>query len=193
MGKTKKFLGVGIVAVIVMVALTVGVRAEVKVVADFDQGADTTNLGTKFGAWDKDPDDTTQTCTTSFSDTEKFGDSGKSLQITYDVDSPNPAYNGVWMKLDGLKASNYESLVFQAKGAESGCTNSFKIELKNADESSSCLVSGVTTSWQKIVIPLAKFEGLTDLNSLTEMVIIFDDINVTTKVGNLYIDDIAFE
>ncbi|MFC2140480.1 hypothetical protein ACFLQ1_02020 [Candidatus Auribacterota bacterium] len=37
------------------------------------------------------------------------------------------------------------------------------------------------------------FSGLNDLASLTELIIVFDDGNVTAKVGTLYVDNIAFE
>lgn len=196
MRSLKSFLGFGLalVAVVAVVVGTVEVRAEKVVIADFNKGTPTTNLGSKFGAWDKDPADTTQSCVTSFSDTEKLGGKGKSLKITFDVDSPNPAYNGIWMQLNKFDASKYTQLVLQVKGdATEGYTSAFKVELKNATETSSFVVSGIDETWQKISIPLSEFAGLTDLSALTELVIVFDDINVTEKVGSIYVDDITFE
>lgn len=186
-------VGLGLSVLIGVIALTVEVRAEKMVVADFDKGAPVTNIGSKFGAWDKDPNDSTQYCETKFSDEIKVGNSGKSLAIKYDVDSPNPAYNGIWMKLNNMNASKYKSLVLYVKGDDNGHTSTFKTELKNARESASYIVSGITSDWQKIVIPLKEYAGLTDYSALTEFVIVFDDINVTEKTGTIYVDDISFE
>ena len=70
------------------------------VIADFDTGDKPNNIGGDFGGWDKDPNDESQGCQMSFDTDDSQGDSsGYSIRLDYDVDSPNPAYNGFWMKL----------------------------------------------------------------------------------------------
>lgn len=164
------------------------------VVDDFDTGSKPNKLGGDLGAWDKDPDDKTQGCVMSYDATTKRGESGYSVRLDYDVESPNPAYNGFWMKLGNLDASKYKNLVMYVKGdGEKGFTQKFKVELKSSQGSGTYLVDGVTDNWQKIVMPLEKFAGLGDRSALTEMVIVFDDTTSTEKFGSINIDDIYFE
>ena len=163
-------------------------------VADFNAGNKPNKLGGDFGSWDKDPNDKTQYCNMSFDDKVARGGKGYSLSLDYKVDSPNPAYNGIWMKLNGLDASKFTNLVFYIKGNPGKkFTDRFKIELKNKNEVGKCMVTGITSDWQKITIPLKDIKDITDLSSLTEFVIVFDDINATEKTGSINIDDICFE
>ena len=76
-------------------------------ISDFDSGAKPSNVGGDFGSWDKDPTDFTQTCTETFDPIVKHGNSGFSMRIDYDVDSPNPAYNGFWGKLNNFDTSKF--------------------------------------------------------------------------------------
>ncbi|MCM8798493.1 MAG: hypothetical protein NC821_03390 [Candidatus Omnitrophica bacterium] len=172
------------------------------VVADFDTCKKPNNVGGDFGAWNKDPSDFTQGCFDSFVSTIKHGDEGCSIQLMYDVDSPNPAYNGFWMKLQGIDISDYKALSFWVKGDEMrGFTKVFKVELKNtkfswdrpsAGNMGRYYVTEVTKDWKEIVIPLDKFAGLEDKTSLAEFTIVFEDRIATKKEGAIYIDDIAF-
>ena len=170
------------------------VQAAPLVVDDFDSGSKPNKLGGDFGSWDKDPNDQTQGCQISFDSTTKHGDEGYAIKIDYDVESPNPAYNGFWMKLNNLDASQYKTLSFWVKGdPEKGFTSQFKTELKNKNEVGKYMVTGVTDQWQKISVPVDKFRGLNDKTGLTEFVLVFDDINSTEKYGAIYIDNIVFE
>ena len=167
---------------------------EAFVVADFNSGAKPSNIGGGFGAWDKDPADFTQTCKDSFDSQVKYGNSGFSLKLDYDVDSPNPAYNGFWMKLENLDASGYSQIAFMVKGdGTTGYTEVFKIELKSANgEVGRYYASGVDSSWKLISIPLRALQGLSDYSALTEFVIVFEDSMATNKAGIIHIDDIQF-
>ncbi len=162
------------------------------VIADFDSGEKPNNLGGDFGAWDKDPNDFTQTAVDSFIATIKHGKEGYSIQIYYDIDSPNPAFNGFWMKLNNIDASKYSTLNFWVKGDEMrGFTKAFKIELKNAKgETGKYYVSNLTSEWQKISIALNNFQGLNDLSNLSEFIMVFEDTTATKKEGAIYLDDI---
>src|SRR5262245_11503297 len=103
------------------------------VIADFDTGDKPNNIGGDFGAWDKDPNDETQGTQLSFEPDDSQGDkAGYAIRLDYDVDSPNPAYNGFWMKLNGENATAYNTISFFIKGdKEKGYSKRVKIELKD--------------------------------------------------------------
>ncbi|MFA5159124.1 MAG: carbohydrate binding domain-containing protein [Candidatus Omnitrophota bacterium] len=165
------------------------------VIADFDTGDKPNNIGGDFGGWDKDPNDESQGTQMSFDTDDSQGNaSGYSIRLDYDVDSPNPAYNGFWMKLNGEDATPYNTLNFYVKGdAKAGYTKRFKIELKDmTNKPSAYIVSGVTDQWQKISIPFEKFRRIENWNSLNELVFVFDDINSSPKTGSILIDQITF-
>ena len=165
------------------------------VIADFDTGDKPNNIGGDFGGWDKDPNDESQGTQMSFDTDDSQGDaSGYAIRLDYDVDSPNPAYNGFWMKLNGEDATPYNTLNFYVKGdAKAGYTKRFKIELKDmTNKPSAYIVSGVTDQWQKVSIPFEKFRRIENWNSLNELVFVFDDINSSPKTGSILIDQITF-
>ena len=168
--------------------------ADELVIADFDTGDKPNNIGGDFGAWDKDPDDDSQGTQLTFEPDDALGDTaGYSARLDYDVDSPQPAYNGFWMKLNGENASKYNTLNFYVKGnAEAGFTNRVKVELKDmTNKPSPYIVSGITNEWKKISIPFEKFRRITDWSSLNEFVVVFDDINSNPKKGTIYIDNLT--
>lgn len=166
------------------------------VIADFDTGDKPNNLGGDFGSWNKDPEDETQGCNLSFETDDSLNDpSGYSLKLDYDVDSPNPAYNGIWMKLNGFDASAYNKLSFYVRGEGlNNFTKRIKLELKDAAMiSSPYIVSGITDQWQKIEVPFERFKKIKDWSSLGEFVVVFDDMNSDPKQGTIMLDQIVFE
>lgn len=188
----------GISRLTVVAALLLGLAtsawAATLLVDDFDRGEKPNALGGDFGSWDKDPSDPTQKCTIAFDKASAFGGVGYSLKMDYDVDSPNPAYNGFWMKLQSADLSAYKKLTFYVRGDS---TNSFtpqiKLELKNGKEVGRYLLKGITDQWQQVSVPLKDFVGITDWKGMTEFVVVFDDLTSTKKVGTIYLDEIAFE
>jgi len=164
------------------------------VIADFNTGDKPNNIGGDFGSWDKDPEDDTQGTHIAFEPEDALGDpSGYALRLEYDVDSPNPAYNGFWMKLVGEDLSNYNTLNFFIKGdAKSGFTKRIKVELKDqSNKPSPYIISGITDEWQQFSIPFEKFKRVSDWTSMNEFVIVFDDINSRPKAGTIYVDNIS--
>lgn len=169
--------------------------AEELVVSDFDTGDKPNNIGGDFGAWDKDPNDETQGTQMAFEPDDALGDAaGYSIRLDYDVDSPNPAYNGFWMKLNGEDATPYNTVNFYMKGdAKSGFTKRVKVELKDmSNKPSPYIVTGVSEQWQKFSIPFEKFRRVADWKSLNEFVVVFDDINSSPKAGTIYVDHVSF-
>ena len=165
------------------------------VVADFDSGDKPNNIGGDFGSWDKDPNDETQGCHMAFEGDDALGNpSGYSVRMDYDVDSPNPAYNGFWMKLNGEDATPYNAITFYIKGdTEKGFTKRVKVELKDmSNQPSPYIVTGITDQWQEITIPFDKFRRVSDWSAMNEFVVVFDDINSNPKVGTIYLDNVRF-
>ena len=165
------------------------------VIADFDTGDKPNNIGGDFGAWDKDPNDETQGTQMSFESDDSLGDpAGYSIRLDYDVDSPNPAYNGFWMKLNGEDASAYNTLNFYMKGdTTAGFSKRVKVELKDmSNKPSPYIVTGVTDQWQKFSVPFEKFKRVADWKSMNEYVVVFDDINSNPKSGTVFVDHVTF-
>lgn len=189
----KKLIYLGSMAV-VLVLYVLSSGAEILVIADFNSGTKPDNLGGDFGAWINDPMDLSKNVSESFSKETRDG-KGYSLRCDYDVDSPNPAYGGLWFKLNGADFSGYEKLTFWVKGDKKrGFTPLFKIELKNnKGEKGIFYITGVTDKWQKIEVPFLKFAGISDFSNMDEFVVVFEDWRCPVKEGTLYFDDIAVE
>lgn len=164
------------------------------VIADFNTGDKPNNVGGDFGSWDKDPNDPTQGTKMSFNPDEKYGKDGFSLQLDYDVDSPNPAYNGFWMKLGDVDASYYNKFVLYIKGDEAkGYPQKLKIELKNANgEVGKAYITQISGTWAPVEVPFSSFQGIKDFSKMTEFTIVFEDSVSRPKAGTVYIDNIGF-
>ena len=164
------------------------------VVADFNSGTKPNNIGGDFGAWIKDPTDPAQGAVESFDPVNRYGHSGYGLRLIYSVASKNPAFGGLWMRLQNLDASRFDSIAFRVKGdPKMGYTTVFKVELKDAvDQSSHYYVRGVTDQWQDVVIPLKDFQGMANFVRLKEFVVVLEDTTATAKQGVIYFDDIRF-
>ncbi len=164
-------------------------------IADFNSGDKPNNIGGDFGSWDKDPNDETQGCQMAFEGDDALGDpAGYSIRLDYDVDSPNPAYNGFWMKLNGEDATPFNAVKFYMKGdAKKGFTKRIKVEMKDmSNQPSPYVVTGVTDQWQEFTIPFDKFRRISDWSAMNEFVVVFDDINSNPKAGTVYVDNIRF-
>lgn len=157
------------------------------VVADFKSCNFTNNLGVAFGAWDRDPADDSQSCSVNIIE-EYSVEREAVLEVDYDVDSPNPAYNGIWMKLNKIDFSSSDFLVLWVKGD----TSTFKIEIKNKKETGYYYLNNISSAWKEFVIPLSDFRNISDFSDLQELTIVFDDIHASQKEGKIYIDDISF-
>lgn len=170
---------------------------ESSVLADFNSGEALSQLGQPFEAWLKgDGSDKTQNCEISFVEGDAQGsDTGKILQVDYDVDSENPAYNGVRFNLEGFDASAFSKLSFYVKGdAEKGFSPNLKIEMIGANKRPSpTIVNGITSEWQKVIIPFSEFFGIRDWTNIHQLVIVFADILNDPKAGTFYFDDFIFE
>lgn len=163
-------------------------------IADFNKSR--TNLGEEFGTWDKDSNDPTQSCKMSVAKEDALGNSeGKSLRLDYDVDSPNPAYNGFWLKISNAKALEFDTLSFYIKGDPSkGFTTKIKIEIKDKRKGKATFfIENITDKWQKISLTLDKRSfGENQPKPFEEFVVVFDYQTSYPKTGRLLIDQIEF-
>lgn len=149
------------------------------------------NLGGQYGVWNRFPDDQTQYCKLSFVQDE-IVETGYCLQLDYDVDSPYPAYNGFWLKLQGADFTSFNTLNVYLRGDEKkGYTKRIKIELKDSENTAPYVVSGITSQWKKFSIPFSKYWKIKNWADMQELVIVFDDIVSTQKTGTIYLDTIS--
>lgn len=163
-------------------------------IASFNSESRVNERGGEFGAWQKDPADTTQGASMELVTSPAFGSSGRSLKIDYDVESPRPAFNGLWMKLNDFDASAFGSLCFRIRGdASAGIPKKIKIELKSVSEKASLYVDHVSPGWTEVVFPKTAFVGITDWSALKELVVVFEDRMVGNKMGAIYLDDVRFK
>ncbi len=166
------------------------------VIGDFDSGQPVNNLGQVIEVWLRgDGSDETQTCKMTFVKDDALGDpSGQSVRLDYDVDSPNPAYNGMRMDLNHFDASKFKTLNLYVKGdLQKGFSQRVKIELIGPDKRPSPHVfEGVTEEWQLVTIPLEEFMLIQDWSILEKFVVVFADIISEPKVGTIYIDYVHF-
>ncbi len=178
----------------VIMSLACSAEAKLLLIDDFNSGGNKNKLGGMQGDWQADPNDETQGNECIYTSSDNFmGSAGKSLRITYDVDSKNPAYNGYWMKLNGVDARPYNQVIFFARGDESyGFPTRFNVEIKNDSQVGKYTVRGIDPKWRKFVIPFDSFEGITDWSSLSEFVLVFADTSIDQKVGRIYFDDLYF-
>jgi hypothetical protein len=83
-------------------------------------------------------------------------------------------------------------LVISIKGDEAlGYTHNLTLQLKNSNQVGNYKLEGISEKWQRFVIPLKRFDGITDWYYMKELVIVFDE-KATRHTGTIYIDDISF-
>jgi hypothetical protein len=164
------------------------------VLADFDRAGWRTSLGDPFGGWDRDPGDPTQFCRPRLVEDPRLGTAGYSLRLDYDVDSPNPAYNGFWMKLPGIALQPFRTLSLAVRGdSDRGFTRRLKLELKDRRDAAVYILDGIGPEWVRMRIPLEAFRHIEKIEAATELVLVFEDEAVSERVGTLYVDEIALE
>lgn len=166
------------------------------VIADFNSGEARNNFGKPVEVWLKDNGgDATQSCAISWVKEDALGDAaGQALRLDYDVDSPNPAYNGLRMELSGISGT-YSNLVLYIKGdAAKGFSQKVKIELIQSGKGPSpYIIDGITGEWQKVTVPLSDFWLVDDVTKLEKFVVVFADIVNEPKSGTIYMDQVGLE
>jgi len=157
------------------------------------------DLGTDIGTWSSNPLDTSQGCTMEllslYGVMGKGSEESRVMKVSYDVSTNGPAFNGIYIKLNKLNLTPYDSMSFLIKGDPSrGFTTKFRVEIKNEKgERAVYDLSGITEDWKKISIPLQETRdpgSVTDWTCMSELVFTFDDMTCDSREGVLYIDNV---
>ncbi|MBU1076451.1 MAG: hypothetical protein KKH98_04120 [Spirochaetes bacterium] len=165
------------------------------VLMDFNYREPVTKYGGMWGIFDFNPHDRNAFCRSSFAKDKDLHKKGYYLKVTYDVDSPQAAFNGVWIKLNGIDLSKFSAISMKVRGdSEKGFTDFFKIELKDKTSKIEYYVEDITDQWKEFILPFEEFEGTVediDWKNMIEFIpCVFEDWRFKQKTGRLYIDDI---
>lgn len=170
-------------------------------ICDFDKdGVTEREFTCPVGSWISDPTDPTIKFLEAYDPIYRWGDKGYCLKLWYDIDSPNPAYGGLWVQFKPsatqttLDLSPYRFLTIMVRASSSsvGATSRIKLEMKNEHEVASTELVGITPRWQKFEIPLARFSKITDWTRMKEMTVVIDGDIADKREGLLYFDEIGF-
>lgn len=166
---------------------------------DFDDETSENNMNGRSGVLIQNPNDKTQMCYTGFDSFYRVGDTGRSLKLTYDVDSPNDCYVGYWTRLPWIDLTLHDRFTIYIKGSKEkeGFTRQLRLELKSLTETGQFLVTGITDEWKRYTIPINAFKdsygkSMTTLNEITEFIVMFERGWMTDKEGVIYIDNLYF-
>ena len=182
---------------------TSNVSSDNVIIADFNSNTTDNNLNGESGTWESDPADNNQGIAIALDKDIRLGEGGASLRIDYDVKSDKNAVNGFWTQLRVFDASLYDHFEFWVKGDKKrGYPKSFKIEFKKFEKNiadnheetvkASYVVTGITSDWQKVSIPLNVLNGIMDWKDIREFGIAFEKRRLKNQTGTIYIDDISF-
>jgi hypothetical protein len=171
-------------------------RAAITFVDDFDDGADPLSIGAAssvsvFGT------NIATAYKTNLSSEPAVGNRGGSLKLTYTTGSDS----GVLLNFgSNLDISSYTSVSFWVRGAAG--SERFQISLKRATATNeptfrpdirNFLPAGITTSWQKVVIPLRALMAefmVTSSTALSDVNAIVFTTTATVPTESFYIDDV---
>jgi peptidase M23-like protein/complex I intermediate-associated protein 30 (CIA30) len=117
------------------------------------------------------------------------------LRLSYDVTAPG-SFAGYVEPLGKADLSRFTALTFRVRGGRGG--ERVKLGLHDATgrepkvSLGEYLPGGVTTAWQRAVVPLAAFAGLADRTHVERLVFAFEQ-GLGSGRGNLFLDDLRFE
>lgn len=114
------------------------------------------------------------------------------LRINYDFRQRNPQIQDFSINLPEVNAKTFSHLEISLRGADNP-PRLVKIVLENKKkEKAAYYLSGISSNWQKIQIPLNNFEELSDLSVLTKISFVLEAWNVDNQKGGLLVDSIGF-
>lgn len=119
----------------------------------------------------------------------------QSLRLNYNVSAPN-SYAGYYSLLQQANLSSYSAITFLVKGGVGGERVQAGLRDTAMNETKvligGYLPQGITSSWQKVTIPLTAFTsviGWTDMNNIS----LTAESSIGSGAGTIYLDDIRFE
>lgn len=155
-------------------------------------------LGRNSGAF-SDPDGLGYCYVFVTQETEKASRSkNRSLYIKWDTTKLG-SWGGYWTDVGHAKVQGAEKLVFSLKGLRGGerFTIGIRGEVQSGTHESKLFVQdvlpgGVTTEWQKVVVPLRRFGAMQKWRSIAVISLNFENQSGSDR-GAILIDDISFE
>ena len=167
---------------------------------DYEDGNLVNVLGGNSGVWNSELDNSESYCIAKVVDVLGPEMSTKSLELSYDVETRENVQNGYWMELNGVNLQKYDTLEFFVRDSDNTQEKiSFKIEIKryldNSDSEmlvASYIVENITHKWQRVSIPLSKFNAISNWDKIEQLIFIFMSDLSEKKKGSLYIDGIQF-
>ena len=115
------------------------------------------------------------------------------IRLEYNFNHPFPPVKSFVLSIPKMDASKYGAIQFAVRGTEEGNPGILKVLITNRkNESAYYYLRGVDLHWQKITIPLAEFEDITDWANLKEVSFILESWNVHKNKGMILIDDVNF-
>ncbi len=165
---------------------------------DFDlDGLTDREMACAVGAWVSDPGDPVTRASLSCDPMRRFGGKGCSLSLNYRIETIKSTAAGFWLRFrtaeaDCMDLSGYRYIAFVMRGVEGnpGFTSRVMLEMRNAVEVSSVLLSGITNEWKEFRVPLSQFAGIEDWMRMTEMLLIVEPNSATDPEGILLVDDV---
>jgi hypothetical protein len=158
------------------------------VVADFDNCANSNNLGGAMGAA-YDPPDSLQE---SYPQEPNRGCVAK---LEYHI----AGWAGWWAKLQGADLGPFTTLVFDVRAdPKPGIPDQIKLELKRPGEVSIKRVSGIGAEWRTIHVKLSDFgfagygKPVSAWQGMEEFVVVFE-ADKSGRQGVVFLDNIRFE
>ena len=134
------------------------------------------------------------------SDYSAYCQSGKSLQVTYELLADSNGFCGFESRLSNTDLTNYHYLSFRVKGSAGLEMIQLELVRENGEKSKlsiwDFLACGASKDWQKVVIPLDQFWSLRQRTNIAKLVVIFDQnaaiLNGSPLTGEVFFDDFLF-
>ncbi len=157
-------------------------------IADFEDEETARSVGT----WERNVLDPDQSVKVRIVGEDRAGKKeGKALAIDFDVDSPNPAMVGVWIKLENQDLSSFDTLHVHLKSEGGRFRGAVAVQLTDSlYRKAAYSISNIKEEWKEYQIPLKKFARIANWSQVKEFEIILDDMNAIPKEGTLLIDEI---
>lgn len=116
------------------------------------------------------------------------------LKLSYNLAPPYLGIKDFTFSLPLVDASKFSCLKLRARGdANAGFTAVVKVEIRNQrNEKDSYYLKGIRDKWEDFSIPLKEFKNISDWSNIKELSFIFEEWNISSKRGIIYIDNISF-
>lgn len=147
-----------------------------------------------IGIWEHNLFDSEQSLKVDVMEGKKADEKkGRILRLDFDVDSPNPAMVGCWLKFENLDLSEFDTLRLKIRSGEAArFAGNLALQFTDVDNKKApYLITGIGTDWKEFQVPLKKFNRIHDWSRITGFEIIIDDINARPKEGTLFVDEIS--